>query len=86
MLFRGLSVSPETVFSSTDLPPHLSERDRFSLWQDIHAAEIAPVEYGISEDMPFEAAIEATAVGPLVLRQMSGTISQRDEEGEQDRP
>jgi len=27
------------VFSSTDLPPHLGERGRFSLWQDIHVAE-----------------------------------------------
>ncbi|MDX8457004.1 helix-turn-helix transcriptional regulator [Mesorhizobium sp. VK9D] len=56
------------------MPSHLDERERFSLWQDIHVAEIWSVEYGISQDLPFEAAIEATAVGPLVLGQMSGTI------------
>lgn len=62
------------MFSSVQLPSHLDERERFSLWQDIHVAEIWSVEYGISQDLPFEAAIEATAVGPLVLGQMSGTI------------
>ncbi|MGX7873784.1 hypothetical protein ACVDG5_014395 [Mesorhizobium sp. ORM6] len=56
------------------MPSHLDRRERFSLWQDIHVAEIWSVEYGISENLPFEAAIEATAVGPLVLGQMSGTI------------
>lgn len=67
-------MSRKTVFSSAQLPPHLNDRDRFSLWQDIHVAEIWSVEYGISEKLPFEAAIEATAVGSLVLGQMSGTI------------
>jgi AraC-like DNA-binding protein len=62
------------VFSSADLPEHLGDRDRFSLWQDIHVAKIWSVEYSISEKLPFEAAIEATAVGSLVLGQMAGTI------------
>ena len=62
------------MFSSLQLPSHLDDRERFSLWQDIHVAEIWSVEYGISENLPFEAAIEATAVGPLVLGRMSGTI------------
>ncbi|TPI53740.1 MULTISPECIES: AraC family transcriptional regulator [unclassified Mesorhizobium] len=69
-------MSRKTVFSSAQLPPHLDERERFSLWQDIHVAEIWSVEYGISENLPFEASIEATAVGSLVLGQMSGTIKQ----------
>ncbi|TPM34380.1 helix-turn-helix domain-containing protein [Mesorhizobium sp. B2-3-5] len=67
-------MSRKTVFSSAQLPSHLDERERFTLWQDIHVAEIWAVEYGISQNLPFEAAIEATAVGPLVLGQMSGTI------------
>ncbi|RWC53362.1 MAG: AraC family transcriptional regulator [Mesorhizobium sp.] len=67
-------LSRKTVFSSAQLPSHLNERERFSLWQDIHVAEIWSVEYGISESLPFEASIEATAVGSLVLGQMSGTI------------
>ncbi|WP_292601127.1 hypothetical protein [Mesorhizobium sp.] len=67
-------MSQKTVFSSARLPSHLSERDRFSLWQDIHVAEIWSVEYGISENLPFEATIEASAIGPVVLGQMSGTI------------
>ncbi|UVK51741.1 AraC family transcriptional regulator [Mesorhizobium sp. AR02] len=69
-------MSRKTVFSSAQLPEHLGERDRFSLWQDIHVAEIWSVEYGISEKLPFQAAIEATAVGSLVLGQMAGTIRQ----------
>jgi AraC-like DNA-binding protein len=70
----GVRLSLKTVFSSAQLPKHLNERDRFSLWQDIHVAQIWSVEYGISENLPFEAAIEATAVGSLVLGQMTGTI------------
>lgn len=64
----------KNVFSSNDLPPHLSEQARFALWQDIHVAEIWSVEYTISNDLPFEADIEAAALGPLVLGQMAGTI------------
>lgn len=63
-----------TVFSSNDLPYHLGEKAKFDLWQDIHVAEIWSVEYGVSEKLPFEAVIEATALGPLVLGQMAGTI------------
>ena len=64
----------KNVFSSVDLPPHLDHNARFALWQDIHVAEIWSVEYAISGNLPFEAAIEASAVGPLVLGQMAGTI------------
>ncbi|RRH88811.1 AraC family transcriptional regulator [Mesorhizobium tamadayense] len=74
MFIGGKLLSRKTVFSSAQLPSHLNDRERFSLWQDIHVAEIWSVEYGISEKLAFEAAIEATAVGELVLGQMSGTI------------
>ncbi|WP_216076099.1 hypothetical protein, partial [Acinetobacter baumannii] len=56
------------------LPGQLDEQARFALWQDIHVAEIWSVEYSTSENLPFEADIEATAVGELVLGQMAGTI------------
>lgn len=64
----------KNIFSSVDLSPHLDHRARFALWQDIHVAEIWSVEYTISEKLSFQAAIEATAVGSLVLGQMAGTI------------
>jgi len=64
----------KNVFSSVDLPSHLDHHARFALWQDIHVAEIWSVEYTISEKLSFQAAIEATAIGPLVLGQMAGTI------------
>lgn len=64
----------KVVFSSSDLPRHLGERPKFSLWQEIHNEQIWSVEYGTADDRPFEAQIEATAVGELVLGQMAGTI------------
>ncbi|AGB45595.1 transcriptional regulator containing an amidase domain and an AraC-type DNA-binding HTH domain [Mesorhizobium australicum WSM2073] len=64
----------KNVFSSLDLPSHLDDRARFALWQDIHVAEIWSVEYAISGNVPFQADIEATAIGPLVLGRMAGTI------------
>lgn len=64
----------KNVFSSLDLPGHLDDRARFALWQDIHVAEIWSVEYAISGNLPFAAAIEATAIGPVVLGRMAGTI------------
>ncbi|RUW99658.1 AraC family transcriptional regulator [Mesorhizobium sp. M8A.F.Ca.ET.059.01.1.1] len=67
-------MSRKTVFSSARLSPHLDERERFSLWQDIHVAEILSVEHRSPENLPFEASIEATAVGSVILGQMSGTI------------
>ncbi len=71
---RGRLLLKKNVFSSVDLPGHLDDGARFSLWQDIHVAEIWSVEYAISRKLPFAAAIEATAIGPLVLGQMAGTI------------
>ncbi|WP_445489415.1 helix-turn-helix transcriptional regulator [Rhodopseudomonas sp. RCAM05734] len=64
----------KTAFSSKDLSVDLSEKARFDLWQEIHLAEIWSVEYSISERVPFEAVIEATTLGPVVLGQMAGTI------------
>lgn len=64
----------KSVFSSNDLPGNLDDRARFALWQDIHVAEIWSVEYATSDNVRFEADIEAMAVGPLVLGRMAGTI------------
>lgn len=66
----------KTVFSSRDLPSDLSDKARFARWHDIHVAEVWSVEYSVSDKLPFEADIEATAVGSLVLGQMAGTIKQ----------
>jgi AraC-like DNA-binding protein len=67
-------VPPRHVFSSADLPEHLSHQARYDLWRDIHYAQVATVEVGIS-DRPFEATLEAAAIGPLVYAKMSGTIN-----------
>lgn len=64
----------KTAFSSNDLSADLSEKAKFDLWQEIHLSEIWSVEYGRAEGLPFEAEIEATSLGPLVIGQMAGTI------------
>ncbi len=61
-------------FSSANLPEHLSDRDRFYLWRDIHFAEVGMVEVGISE-MPFEATLQASVIGRLTWARMSGTVN-----------
>lgn len=63
------------VFSSANLPEHLSHRARFDLWRDIYSSEIAAVEFGISEDSPFEATFEAASIGSVMYAKMSGTIN-----------
>lgn len=68
------AVVEKTAFSSKDLPAHLGEKAKFDLWQDIHVAQIWSVEYTTSDRLPFEADIEATSVGSLVIGQMAGTI------------
>jgi AraC-like DNA-binding protein len=73
-LKKGFPLLEKVVFASADLPAHLSEKEKFSLWQEIHLAEIWSVEYGISGNVPFEAEIEASAVGSLVVGQMAGSI------------
>jgi AraC-like DNA-binding protein len=64
----------KVVFSSSSLPSHLNEQAKFSLWQDIHMAEIWSVDYSIADDIPFNAEIEARAIGEVNLGRMAGTI------------
>ncbi|WP_421578813.1 helix-turn-helix transcriptional regulator [Shinella sp. M31] len=52
----------------------MSDRERLHLWRDIHYAEVAPVEVGIS-DMPFEATLQAAVIGDLTWAKMSGTVN-----------
>lgn len=65
---------PKQEFSSANLPEHLSHQERFHLWRDIHYSEVATVEVGISEK-PFEATLEAAAIGELTYAKMSGTVN-----------
>lgn len=65
---------PKQEFSSASLPDHLNHQQRFQLWRDIHYSEVATVEVGISEK-PFEATLQASAIGDLTWAKMSGTIN-----------
>lgn len=71
---KGLAVPPKQEFSSANLPEHLSHQERFNLWRDIHYSEVATVEVGISEK-PFEATLQASAIGDLTWARMSGTVN-----------
>lgn len=62
------------IFASRDLPSHLSDRARFCLWQDIFDAEIAPVQYFMSADVPFDVTFAAATIGPLLCASTAGTI------------
>ncbi|QPC88014.1 helix-turn-helix domain-containing protein [Mesorhizobium sp. NBSH29] len=53
----------------------ISDRERFNLWREIHNAEIACVNYKISEDLPFHAELTALAAGSVVLGKMSSTVN-----------
>jgi len=67
-------VSEKVVFSSNSLPSRLNEKAKFSLWQDIHMANIWSVDYATARTAPFEAEIEARAIGEVNLGRMAGTI------------
>jgi len=67
-------VSAKQEFSSARLPEHLTPEERFRLWRDIHYAEVATVEVGISE-LPFEATLQAVVIGQLTYAKMSGTVN-----------
>ena len=69
-------MSAQAVFSTEHFPDHLDDRARFSLWQDIYAAEIGAIEFHRASDRPFTARIEAASVGEVVLAHMWGTIKQ----------
>ncbi|MEP7211169.1 MAG: AraC family transcriptional regulator [Alphaproteobacteria bacterium] len=63
------------IFSSKDLPAHLGDRPRFNLWRDIFSAEIASMEFGMSENLPFQVTFQANPVGPLMYAKTFGTIT-----------
>lgn len=65
----------KTIFSSHDLPPDLSDKARFNLWRDIYEASIGSVEFGASEDNPFQATIEALPIGAITYAKTVGTVN-----------
>lgn len=66
---------PKLLFSSRQMPAHLSETAKFKLWRDIYVGEIAALEVSVAEDAPFVADMEAMAVGSVLLTRVSGTIT-----------
>lgn len=62
------------IFSSSDLPDHLDDRERFHLWREIYRAEIGAVEFATADNVPFHAVIEVTAIGPVTYARSEGTL------------
>ena len=68
-------MSQTIVYSSSQLPDRISERAKFSLWQDLHNEHLGSFECMRPDTLPFTARIEAKSVGALKIWQMAGTIN-----------
>jgi AraC-like DNA-binding protein len=66
---------PKLLFSSRQMPAHLSETAKFKLWRDIYVGEIAALDISVAEDRPFVADMEAMAVGNVLLTRVLGTVT-----------
>jgi AraC-like DNA-binding protein len=62
-------------FSSRQLASSLDDHARFALWRDIHNSQIASLDHGRNESLPFRADISAIGIGHLAIGEMSGTIN-----------
>lgn len=67
-----------STFASDGLPEELTDRQRFGMWRDIHNAQIASFDYGICEDLPFQARIDAMTLGPITIGTMAGTVNKAE--------
>jgi AraC-like DNA-binding protein len=65
-------------FTSSALPEELNDRQRFGMWRDIHNAQIASLDYGISEDLPFQAHLDTMSVGRIIVGTMTGTVNRAE--------
>lgn len=63
------------VFSSAELPVHLDDRARFSLWRDIYTARYGLLDIQHSHDRPFAAQFEFAPFAGVGLGQFKGTVS-----------
>lgn len=48
------------------------------MWRDIHNAQIASFDYGISDDLPFQARLDAMSVGRITVGTMTGTVNRAE--------
>ncbi len=48
------------------------------MWRDIHNAQIASFDYGITDDRPFQAHLEAMSLGKITVGTMTGTVNKAE--------
>jgi AraC-like DNA-binding protein len=65
-------------FTSSALPEELNDRQRFGMWRDIHNAQIASFDYGITDDRPFQAHLDAMSIGKITVGTMTGTVNKAE--------
>jgi AraC-like DNA-binding protein len=63
------------VFSSTELPAHLDDRARFSLWRDLYRTRYGLLDIERADDRPFAAQFEFVQLTSLGLGQFKGTVN-----------
>lgn len=65
----------QLIFSSDNLPDDLGNEARFDQWRDIYTANIASLDFSISQHLPFQAEMKATLLQDVIVGNMSGTIN-----------
>lgn len=73
----------KVVFASEQLPSHLNDREKFSLWQDQWNSLYGSVDLKRAEDRPFTVNFEFVPIGAVGIGRLDGSIdrirrSQRD--------
>lgn len=73
----------KVVFASEQLPSHLNDREKFSLWQDQWNALYGSVDLKRAEDRPFTVNFKFVPIGAVGIGRLDGSIdrtrrSQRD--------
>src|SRR5262245_46328077 len=68
----------KTVFSSAELPTHLDDRARFSLWRELYRARYGLLDIQRAHERPFSAHFTFVQFAGLGLGQFGGTVDRVD--------
>jgi AraC-like DNA-binding protein len=65
----------KVVFASDQLPAHLDDRERRSLWHDTFTSSYSSLDLSYLADRPFSARFEFAQVGIVKIAQFQGTMN-----------
>lgn len=63
-----------TIFSSSELPSYLNERQRFSHFHDLYSEKFSSIDMHAPVDTPFLADCMITTFGDMAIMQYKGTL------------